>query len=105
MIFGETKVVKEKSYAARKAINILDLNTNNMIILKTDEPKTNSKYLVEFLYKVVRLSVSKLTKMSEYAKAFKVKDGDKDKNIKLMSFRIYGKRLYNIKLFGIRFET
>ena len=29
-----------------------------------------------------------LAEMSEYVKTFKVKDGDKDKNNKLMSFRI-----------------
>ena len=31
--------------------------------------------------------------MSQYVKTFKVKDGDKDKNNKLMSFRIDDKKL------------
>ena len=31
--------------------------------------------------------------MSRYVKTFKVKDGDKDKNNKLMSFRINDKKL------------
>ena len=31
--------------------------------------------------------------MSQYVKTFKIKDGDKDKNNKLMSFRIDDKKL------------
>ena len=41
--------------------------------------------------------------MSGYAKTFKVKEGNKDKNNKLMSFRIDDKScLKSIRLFGIR---
>ena len=34
MIFWETKIAKEKMYAAKKAINIWDVNINNIIISK-----------------------------------------------------------------------
>ena len=34
-----------------------------------------------------------MPKISEYVKTFKVKDGDKDRNNKLMSFRIDDERL------------
>ena len=47
--------------------------------------KTNSKYLIKFLDKFIRPLVLVLPKMSRYVKKFKVKDGDKDKNNKLMS--------------------
>ena len=30
--FGETRVVKEKFYAAKKTINILDVNIDNLVI-------------------------------------------------------------------------
>ena len=49
--------------------------------------------MIEYLDKVVRALVSILPKMSEYVKTFKVKDGDKDKNNKLMSFRINDENL------------
>ena len=32
--FGTTKVAKEKSYAAKKQINIWDVNTGNIVISK-----------------------------------------------------------------------
>ena len=40
--------------------------------------KSNSKYLIEHLEKVIRLLVLPLAKMSGHVKKFKVKDGDKD---------------------------
>ena len=48
--------------------------------------KTNSKYLTGFLDKAIKPLIFIMPKMSEYVKTFKVKDGDKDKNDKLMSF-------------------
>ena len=51
------------------------------------------KYLIRHLDKVVRPLVLILPKMSGYVKTFKVKDGDKDKNNKLMSFRIDDEKL------------
>ena len=44
--------------------------------------------------------------MSGYVETFKVKDGDKDKNNKLMSFRRDDEKLLeNIKPFGLRLKT
>ena len=44
-----------------------------------------------------------MPKTSGYVKTFKVKDGDKDKNNKLMSFRIDDENLFeNIKLFRLK---
>ena len=43
--FGKKKVTKEKYYAAKKTINILDVNIDNIVISKLIETKTNSKYL------------------------------------------------------------
>ena len=44
--------------------------------------------------------------MSGYVKTLKVKDGDKDKINKLMSFHIDNEKLLeNIKLFGLRLKT
>ena len=78
--FGETKVAKENIYAAKKAINIWDLNIDNIVISKLVETKTNSKYLVLIL-----------PKLSGYVKTFK--DGDKGKNNELMSFCINDEKL------------
>ena len=44
--------------------------------------------------------------MSGYVKTFKVKDSDKDKNDKLMSFHICDEKLLEIyKLFRLRLKT
>ena len=44
--FSKTKVAKEKLYAAR--------NIDNIGISKLVETKINSKYLIEYLHKVIR---------------------------------------------------
>ena len=90
--FGETKVTKEKFYAAKKPIKIWDVNVDNIVISKLVKTKTNSKHLIGYS-KVVRPLVLIMPKMSGYVKTFKVKDGDKDKNNKLMSFRIADEKL------------
>ena len=46
-----------------------------------------------YLDEVIRPLVLILLKMSRYVKAFKVKDGDKDKNNKLMSSCINNEKL------------
>ena len=63
-------------------------------ISKLIETKNNSEYLIGYLNEVKRL-VLILPKMSGYVKIFKDKDGDKDKNRnnKLMSFRIDDEKL------------
>ena len=49
--------------------------------------------MIGYLDKVIRPLVLILLKMIDYVKTFKVKDGDQDKNNKLMSFRIDNERL------------
>ena len=62
---------------------------DNIIISKLFKTKTNSKYLIGIRFdKAIRPLVLIMPKMSWYVKTFKVKAGDKDKNNKLMSFRI-----------------
>ena len=91
--FGETKIVKENFFAGKKLINIWDVNVDNIVISKLLKTKNNSKYLFGYLDKVIRPLVLIMPKMSGYIKTFKVKDGDKDKNNKLMSFRIDDEKL------------
>ena len=55
--------------------------------------KTNSKYFIGYLDKFVRSIVLIYPKISGYVKTFKVKDGDKDKKNKLMSFCINYEKL------------
>ena len=92
--FGETKVTKEKIYAAKKPRKICDVNVDNIVISKLLETKTNSKYLIEIKFdKTIRPLVLTMTEMSGYVKTSKVKGGDKVKNKKLISFRIDDNKL------------
>ena len=91
--FGETKIAKEKFYAAKKPIKIWDVNVDNIVISKLIGTKTNSKYLIGYLDKAVRPLVLIMPKIRAYVKTFKVKNGDKDKSNKLMSFLIYDEKL------------
>ena len=56
--------------------------------------ETNSKYLIWYLDKTMKPLVLILSKMSGYVKTFKVKDRNKDKNKKLMSFCINHEKLW-----------
>ena len=49
--------------------------------------------MIGYLDKVIRQLVLILPNMIGYVKRFKVKNGDKDKNNKLMSFRIDDEKL------------
>ena len=49
--------------------------------------------MIGYLDKTIRQLVLIIPKMIWYVKTFKVKDGDKDKNNKLMSFCIDDKKL------------
>ena len=91
--YGETKVTKGKFYGAKKPNKNWDVNIDHIVISKLVETKTNSKYLTEYFYKVLRRLVLIFPKMSGCVKTFKVKDGDKDKSNKLMSFCIYDEKL------------
>ena len=61
-------------------------------------------YLIGYLDKVVRPFVLILPKMSGYVKTFKVKDGDEDKNHKLMSFSIDDEKLLTLKAINFNFK-
>ena len=91
--FGETKVTREKFYAAKKPLKNWDVNVDNIIISKLVKTKTSSKYFIGYIDEVIRPLVLIMPKVSGYVKTFKVKDGDKDKNNKLMSFRIDDEKL------------
>ena len=62
-------------------------------ISKLIETKTNSKYLIGYSDKAIRPLVLIMLEMSEYVKTFKVKDGDKDKNNKLIPLLIDDEKL------------
>ena len=81
--FG-TRVAKEEFYGVNKPIKLWDVTVDNIVVSKSIEMETNSKYMIEYLDEVIRPLVLILLKMSEYFKTFKVEDGDKYKNNKLM---------------------
>ena len=85
--YVETKILKEIFYDAKKLINIMDINANNTGISKLVETRTNSKYLIEYLDKVIRPLFLILPKLIEYVKTCKIK------NHKLMSFHIDDERI------------
>ena len=89
--FGETKVTREKFYAAKKPLKNWDVNVDNIIISKLVKTKTSSKYLIGYIDKVIRPLVLIMPKVSGYVKTFKVKD--EDKNSKLMSLCIDDEKL------------
>ena len=51
---------------------------------KLVKTKCNSKYLIGYLDKVIRLSILIMPKMTGYVMIFKVKEGEKDKKNRLM---------------------
>ena len=76
---------KRNVLRCKQTIKIWDVDANNIFISKLGETKTNFKYLIVYLNKVIRPLVLIFSKMSGYVKKFKVKDGDKDKNKKFLS--------------------
>ena len=75
-------------------IKIGNYNVDNIVISKLVKTKTNSKYLIGVkLDKFIRPLVLRMPKINGYVKTFKVKEGDKDKNNKLMSFCINDQKL------------
>ena len=66
-----------KSFMHQKIISIWDVNVDNIVISTLIETKTNSKYLIGYLDKVVRPLVLIMPKMSGYVKTFEIKDEDK----------------------------
>ena len=77
-------------------IKVWDCNVDNIVISKLIETKTNSKYLIIYLDKVIRPFSFIMSKMSRYVTTFKVKDGDKDKNNKLISFPTSSQRIFSL---------
>ena len=70
----------------KKQIKFCYVNVDNTIVSKLIKTKTNSKYLIGYSDEVRQPLVLTLPKMSGYVKTFKVKNGDKDKNNKLISY-------------------
>ena len=85
MRIGETKATKRKSFMLQK--NLWDVNVDNIVISKVVKTKTNSKYLIGYFDKDIKPLVLIMLEMSGYVETFKVKDGHRNKNNKLMSFR------------------
>ena len=75
----------------QKAINIWDVDVNNIVILNLIERNNNSKFFIGYLDEVIKPLLSVLPNMSGYVKAFKDKDGNKTN--KLMSFSIEDENL------------
>ena len=65
----------------------------NVIILIKSVLNKDKIYFIGYLDKVIRPLALIMPIMSGYVKIFNVKDGDKDKNNKLMLFRIDDEKL------------
>ena len=91
----ETQKYQRKRFMLqKKSIKIWDVNVDNIVISKLVKTKPNSMYLIGIKFdKAIRSLVLMMPKMSGYVKTFKVKEGDKDKNNKLMSFHIDDEKL------------
>ena len=85
--------VEIEFYVAKNPITIWDVHVDNIVISKLVTTKTNYKYLIGYLDQAIRLLVLIMPKTNGYVNTFKVKDRDKDKNNKLIYFRIDDKRL------------
>ena len=70
----------------KKQIKFCYVNVDNTIVSKLINTKTNSKYLIGYSDEVRQTLVLILPKMNGYVKTFKVKNGDKDKSNKLISY-------------------
>ena len=68
LIFGETKVIKEKFYAPKKYMKLRDVNVDNIVISRLVKTETNSKRLIRYLDKAIRPLVLIMTKMSGFVK-------------------------------------
>ena len=85
------KINKRK--VCKKTIKTWDVDVDNIVISKLIKTKTSVKYFIKYVAKVIRLLVLIIPKMSGYVETFNIKDGDKDKNNKSMSFRIDDEKL------------
>ena len=67
------------------------VNVNNIVFSNLIEANNNSNYLIG--YSVIRQLLLISPKMSGYFKTFEIRDGDKDKNNKLMIHCINNEKL------------
>ena len=82
------------------------LNLDNIVISKVIKIKTFSKYLIEYLDIVMKPIFLVIPKISKYVKKFNVNGGDKNKNNKMMPFRVIDEKLLEkYKLFRLRLKT
>ena len=84
--------MKRKVLCCKRTYKVWNVNVNNILMSKLVK-KNNYKYLIGYLDIGIRLLVLIMPKMSGYVKTFKVKDDNKDKNKKLMSFFVDGEKL------------
>ena len=82
----EGEKAKKSLMLQKKPIQIWDVNVDSIVVSKLVKTKTNSMYFIWYLDKNIRPLVLILPKMSGYVKTFKVKEGNKDKNNKLLTF-------------------
>ena len=94
----EIEIATKKVLCSKRTIKTWDFNFHNIVISKLVNTKTSSKYLIGYLDKTIRPLILIMPKMSGFIKKVKVKEGDKDKNNKLMSFRIDGEELFGLRL-------
>ena len=72
----------------KKPVKIWNVNADDFLTSKLVKTKTISKYLTGYLDITIRVLVLIMPKLSGSVKKLKVKDWDKDKNNRLMSFNI-----------------
>ena len=85
---------KETFYAAKNLMKIWYIKVDKIVISKLAKTKTNSTYVIGIkTYKTVRPLVLIMSKMGGYLNIFKVKEGDRDKNNKLITVRIKCEKL------------
>ena len=61
-------IEQKKNFMVQKNPNIWDVNVNNIVMSKLIETKTNSKYLIGYLDKVIKPLVLILLKISGHIK-------------------------------------
>ena len=82
----EGEKAKKSLMLQKKPRQIWDVNVDSIVVSKLVKTKTNSMYFIWYLDKTIRPLVLILPKMSGYVKTFKVKERNKDKNNKLLTF-------------------
>ena len=66
-----------------------------MVVSKLAKTKPNSKYLIGYLDEAIKPLVLIMRKMGRYVKTFEFKDGNKDKNKKMLPVHIDDEKLLN----------